>query len=70
MPSVNTKQQQHSFYAYEKDIYHVVPFCHDGCPPLSEDAEQEVIYDLSGRRVLSPKKNGIYVSNGRAILVQ
>ena len=35
-----------------------------------EDAEQEVIYDLSGRRVLSPKKNGIYVSNGRAILVQ
>lgn len=38
--------------------------------PLSEDAEQEVIYDLSGRRVLSPKKNGIYVSNGRAILVQ
>ena len=39
-------------------------------PPLSEDAEQEVIYDLSGRRVLSPKKNGIYVSNGRAILVQ
>ena len=36
----------------------------------TEDAEQEVIYDLSGRRVLSPKKNGIYVSNGRAILVQ
>ncbi len=32
--------------------------------------EEESIYDLSGRRVLSPKKNGIYVSNGRAILVR
>lgn len=34
------------------------------------EEEAEALYDLSGRRVLSPKQNGIYVSNGRAILVQ
>ena len=37
---------------------------------IDEEKADNVIYDLSGRRVLNPEQKGIYIANGKKVLVK
>ena len=41
-----------------------------GVASLKGNNEAAPLYDLSGRRVLSPAKGGIYIQNGQKIIAQ
>lgn len=41
-----------------------------GIDEVNADSGNAILYDLSGRRVTSPSRPGIYISNGRKILVR
>lgn len=41
-----------------------------GVAPLKGNNEAAPLYDLSGRRVLSPAKGGIYIQNGQKVIAQ
>jgi hypothetical protein len=37
---------------------------------LTNDNSQQTIYDLCGRRVTNPIKGGIYIINGRKVMIK
>ena len=59
-----------------KEVYDYFVASLNGDEPLSIDAvvgnecneECGALYDLAGRRVVSPVKNGIYISNGKKVI--
>ena len=37
---------------------------------VAEEAQEEVIYDLAGRRIVKPTKAGIYIVNGKKMVIK
>jgi hypothetical protein len=37
---------------------------------ITVDGNEKEYYDLQGRRVMTPEQKGIYISNGRKVIVR
>ena len=65
-----TVQSRYRETMYWKDFFHIVEDLPSGINVIDNKTEDAgCIYDLQGRKVSMPKKNGLYIKNGKKFVV-
>jgi hypothetical protein len=74
LPSEATKEDlatlQKAYETFMYKVFGIVPSGIDDVDASPDNGTNAFIYDVSGRRVLRPTQNGVYIINNKKVIVK